>query len=275
MQTFNRNARSESLRENSEQNDANDYAFCDADERVEAFLDVYRRLEKALKSNRRYAQNNPYDNVIIRFSNSNEGKAYKESLDLIREIRNLLTHSPKVAGDYPVEPSPALYRILKEVLEIVKNPELAVNYAIRADQVFKTSLHENALNVMRKMESAGFSHVPVVIRDELLGVFSKTSIFSYIIKSGEKQIGTALKISDFLPYIDLNYPNGDRYEFATKDALAADVRDLFDMSLNRRSRRISAVFLTETGEPKAKLVGMITPWDILKNANDARSGAGK
>ena len=47
------------------------------------------------------------------------------------------------------------------------------------------------------------------------------------------------------------------------------------MSLNRRSRRISAVFLTETGEPKAKLVGMITPWDILKNANDARSGAGK
>ena len=49
MQTFNRNARSESLRENSEQNDANDYAFRDADERVEAFLDAYHRLEKALK----------------------------------------------------------------------------------------------------------------------------------------------------------------------------------------------------------------------------------
>ena len=275
MQTFNRSTRSKNLREKTEQDVANEDEFRDADERVEAFLDVYRRLEKALKSNRRYAQNNPYDNAIIRFSNSNEGKAYKESLDLIREVRNLLTHSPKVAGDYLVEPSPALYQILKEVLEIVENPELAVDYAIRADQVFKTTLHENALSVMRKMEAAGFSHVPVVVRDELLGVFSKTSVFSYIIKSGEKQVSAALKISDFLPYIGLNYPNGDRYEFAAKDALAADVRDLFDMSLNRRSRRISAVFLTETGNPNAKLIGMITPWDILKKAAGAGADAGK
>ena len=41
MQTFKRNARSESLRENSEQDDANDYAFRDADKRVEASIIEY------------------------------------------------------------------------------------------------------------------------------------------------------------------------------------------------------------------------------------------
>ena len=65
------------------------------------------------------------------------------------------------------------------------------------------------------------------------------------------------------------------FRSAAKDALAADVRDLFDMSLNRRSRRISAVFLTETGNPNAKLIGMITPWDILKKAAGAGADAGK
>lgn len=246
------------------------YEFRDVNEYVDAFLDAYRRLEKALKANQRYAPNTPYENPIVRFIGANEGKAYKEPLDLIREVRNILTHSPKIAGNYPIEPSPALFEILKEIINIIENPALAIDYAIHTDQIFKTSLHENALNIMRRMQAAGFSHVPVLVRDQLLGVFSKTSVFSYLLKNPGKSIDDSLLISDFLSYIDPDYPNGDRYEFTAKDALAADVRDLFDMSLNRKKRRISAVFLTETGDPKTKLYGMITPWDILKNPDSGR-----
>lgn len=250
-------------------NDA--YEYRDVDEYVDAFLDAYRRLEKALKANQRYAPNTPYENPIIRFIGSNEGRVYKEPLDLIREIRNILTHSPKIAGYYPIEPSPALFEILKEIVNVVENPALALDYAIPTDQIFKTSLHENALNIMRRMQSAGFSHVPVLVRDQLLGVFSKTSVFSYLLKNPGKSIDDSLLISDFLSYIDPSYPNGDRYEFVPKNALAADVRDLFDIGLSRKKHRISAVFLTETGDPKTKLYGMITPWDILKNPDVGRT----
>lgn len=238
----------------------------DAEEATEAFLDAYRRLESALKNNKRYAQNNPYENMTVRFSNSHEGKRYKSTLDLIREVRNLLTHSPKIDGDFPVEPSPALAEKLEEILYLVEHPELALDYAIRSDQIFKTSLQENALNVMRRMENAGFSHVPVVFRDELIGVFSKTCVFSYIIHSPDKKIDETLHIGDFSEYIDFAYPNGDRYEFVAKDAFAADIRDLFDIGLTPKGRRISAIFITENGEAKSKLLGMVTPWDILRNS---------
>lgn len=233
---------------------------------TEAFLDTYRRLEQALKNNKRYAQNNPYENAIVRFANTHEGKPYKISLDLIREVRNLLTHSPKIDGDFPIEPSSALYEKLEEILYLVEHPEPALNYAVRSDQIFRTSLQENALNVMRTMEKAGFSHVPVVFREKLIGVFSKTCVFSYLIHNVGKTVNETLAIGDFSRYIDFAYRNGDRYEFVAKDALAADIRDMFDISLNHRGRRISAVFITENGAAESKLLGMITPWDILRKA---------
>lgn len=229
------------------------------------FLDAYRRLEKALKQSKRYGTNNPYENPILRFVSSAEGKRYKNALDLIREVRNLLVHSPKVADEYPITPSEGLYDTLIEILELVENPEPALSFAIRAEQIFKTTLHENALVVMRAMEAAGFSHVPVVFRKELLGVFSKTCVFSYLINNADKKIDSSLMVGDFSKYIDFNYPNGDYYEFVPKDIPATDVRDMFDLTLARRPRRLSAVFITENGTRNSKLCGMITPWDILKN----------
>lgn len=233
-------------------------------ETTESFLDTYRRLEQALKNNKRYSQNNPYENAIVRFANSHEGRPYKISLDLIREVRNLLTHSPKIGDEFPIEPSAALHEKLTEILYLVEHPEPALSFAVPSDQIYKTSPQENALTVMRTMEKAGFSHVPVVVRSKMIGVFSKTSVFSYLIHRYAQAVDETLTIADFSEYIDFAYRNGDRYEFVAKDALAADVRDMFDISLNRRGRRISAVFITESGAADSELLGMITPWDILR-----------
>jgi hypothetical protein len=33
----------------------------------------------------------------------------------------------------------------------------------------------------------------------------------------------------------------------------------------KNQKRLSAVFITETGEPREKILGMITPWDLARD----------
>ena len=127
----------------------------------EVFLDLYNNLETKLKGRGSY-YNDRYESPIIRFSNSSEGKEYREELSTIRDIRNLLVHSPLVNGKYPVEPSDEIGAVLEEILEKVEQPKKAMNYATWADKIQKTRLDEEAYPVMRMMELRGFSHVPVV-----------------------------------------------------------------------------------------------------------------
>ncbi len=64
---------------------------------VDIFLDLYNTLEQTLKGKSRY-YNNRYESPIVRFQNSSDGKVYRDELESIRDIRNLLVHNPLIGG---------------------------------------------------------------------------------------------------------------------------------------------------------------------------------
>ena len=61
----------------------------------------------------------------------------RDKLDVCREIRNLLTHNPNLNGEPIVEPSQSVVEAMKEVLEFVKRPPLAMEFATKGEQVMK------------------------------------------------------------------------------------------------------------------------------------------
>jgi len=228
---------------------------------AELFLDLYKQLEQTLKGRNSY-YNSRYESPVIRFQNSSEGKAWRDELDTIRDIRNLLTHAPKVNGKYPVEPSEEIGAALQEILRSVEEPKKAIEYATWAEKILVTTPNSEVVPLMRMMELRGFSHVPVVKGEEVTGVFSTSTVFSYLIKNSYT-MADDMKVSAFGDLLKINNHSTEFFDFASRDALYSEILEMFDTNYKKREKRLAIIFITRNGRRNEKLEGLITPWDVL------------
>ncbi len=228
--------------------------------RVQEFLDLYKQLEEALEETYRNARRK-YSSVVIEYLRDDESAPVRDKLDICREIRNLLTHSANLGGEPIVEPSAHVVQALREVLDFVRRPPLALDYATKGEQVIKARLDQKVLRLMEVMDKNGFSHIPVMRDGEFYGVFSAGAVFRYQLGTGGKAITQDTTLRDLENYLDVGN-HMENYEFVPKNATYSSVRRIFER-VRGKNKRISVIFITETGQPGQRLLGMLTPWDVL------------
>lgn len=226
--------------------------------RTHEFLNLYKMIEDTLEE--RYArQGRRYSSVIMEFINSPEGEPWREQMDMCREIRNLMTHTADVGGESVITPAAGVVEILRSILEYVKRPPMALDYATRAGQILKVSQMDFVLPVMKAMQRRGFSHVPVMQGERMKGVFSVSTIFSDAIDGGQVDEKTRLK--DFAHLLPVENHVFEQYAFVSEQATLPEAQAAFD---RRDKKRMAALFVTRGGLPDGQLLGMITPWDVLR-----------
>ena len=155
--------------------------------RIDVFLDLYKQLEDALEDKYRNARRH-YSSVVFEFIKDTDSEPVRDKLEICREIRNLLTHSANLDGEPIVEPSAPVVAAMEEVLEFVRRPPLALEFATKGDQVMKAHMHQRVLRLMEVMDKNGYSHIPVMENGQFRGVFSVGTVFQYILQSGGKGI---------------------------------------------------------------------------------------
>ena len=202
--------------------------------------------------------------VVMEYLADPESEPVRQQLNLCREIRNLLTHNADAAGGAVVEPSKAVLDSLYAAIDYVQAPQPALSRATPGDQVLCTRYGENVLELMRKMQKRGFSHVPVIHRDGIAGVFSVRSVFEYMLKKGPFALDEQTRVTDFGRLLSLERTEGDRFLLLPKDASYLDVRSAFEEG-RARNNRLVAVFITENGQAGEPLLGLLTPWDVLRD----------
>ena len=126
----------------------------DGQSRIDEFLDLYKQMEDALEDKYRGTRRH-YSSVVFEFAKDYESGPVRDKLDVCREIRNLLTHNPNLNGEPIVEPSQSVVEAMKEVLEFVKRPPLAMEFATKGEQVMKASLNQKVLRLMEVMDKNG------------------------------------------------------------------------------------------------------------------------
>ena len=130
----------------------------EAARRIDGFLDLYKQLEDALEDKYRNARRH-YSSVVYEFEKDYESAPVRDKLEVCREIRNLLTHTANLDGEPVVEPSQPVVDALQEVLDFVKQPPLALEFATKGDQVMKAHMHQKVLRLMEVMDKNGYSHI--------------------------------------------------------------------------------------------------------------------
>ncbi len=233
--------------------------------RIDEFLDLYKQLEEALEEKYR-GQRRKFGSVVMEYSKDEESAPVRENLDTCREIRNLLTHSSNLGGEPILEPSEPLVEALRQILSFVKKPPLAMEFATRVEDMMMAGLDKRVLQVMAQMDKNGFSHIPVLRQGEFCGVFSAGVVFRYQLATGGRAIDRETTLRDMEQYLTVG-EHSENYEFVPKNATYGRVRKIFEQ-VKAKNKRVSVIFITENGRPGERLLGMLTPWDVLGRKNN-------
>lgn len=228
--------------------------------RAETFLSMFRVLEGLL--GRKYAeQGRKCPSVIMAYLQDAESEPVRRQLDLCREVRNLLTHNADAHGGPIIEPSQALLDELYEIISYVQKPQPALMFATRAEAILQAHPNDRALDVMRRMDRHGFSHAPLMADGRICGVFSVRAVFARCLAGGD--IGPDTRIYEFGGLTKLNA----RFMFMDERASYLEARAEFEKR-SGRDNRLAAIFITSTGDESGALMGMLTPWDVMRDMPD-------
>ena len=148
--------------------------------RSDTFLSMFRVLEGLLTQKYQGCDRHSAS-VVMEYINDPESEPVRTALNTCREIRNLLTHNADEDGQPLVEPSQSALDSLYQVIRYVQKPQPALMYATPVERVLRAYPNDRALDVMRRMEKHGFSHVPVMDDVRMRGVFSVRTVFLSLI----------------------------------------------------------------------------------------------
>ena len=228
---------------------------------TDQFLDLYKRIEYVGRA-AFFPQIGDNENIIGRLMNLPQLAKIKEELNYCRVVRNFLTHNPRVGGAYPIEPSAQIIKLLERVLAMLENPPKAIDYAIKRKQMLKVNPHDYAIDTMRRMREKAYTHVPVIEKGRLVGVFSDSVVNNYICGANHIEITDETPLSHFRHYYRLDAPDNQVYAFVPADTPLDVVEDIFQDYYKKR-QLISVVYITQNGKQNESILGMITPWDLL------------
>jgi len=229
--------------------------------RAETFLSMYRVLEGMLGE--KYSDANPKtSSVVMMYIQDAESEPVRQKLDLCREVRNLLTHNADKSGAPIVEPSQELLDDLYEIISYIEKPQSALVYSTKAENILRAHPNDRVLDVMKRMYKHGYSHIPVIDDDRIQGVFSKSTIFSYLIDKGG--IDTDTRIREMGKRMQTAGQRDSRYVYLPPETTYIDARRRFE-TMSGRNNRLAAIFITDTGDENGRLLGMLTPWDVMND----------
>lgn len=233
---------------------------------ADRFMDLYKELEERLKQ--LYEGKRLHNSsIVMHFMSTPEGKPFKDVLNTCREMRNILAHHTDIKGEAPFLPAQGTLDALREIIDYVSAPPLALDFATPGAQVICAHLADNARATMRRMLALGFSHIPVLDKGRLFGIFSVSTVFSYTLHTGQT-IAADTTITAFSPYLPVKNHATETFLFVKPTATLWEIREKLSKPQSSRKKRLAAVFITKNGSQDAPLLGMVTPWDVLGKLED-------
>ncbi len=227
-------------------------------EQAELFLDTYRRLETAAEH---LVGDDTRSSVIMRLARHRLFEKYRDELDYCRQVRNLLTHEAKIGGAYGVVPSDQLLLFLQKILRMVEHPPVVRDRMTPVDALLLARPDEPVAPLMARMKQKGVSHVPLLTNGVVTGIFSVDTVFEAALARPAGWNADAV-VQDFAPYLPISDQRENSYLFVAEDLELDLARDLFDTAYGR-NEQIKLLLVTRRGRPEEKLLGVVSPYDLL------------
>lgn len=231
---------------------------------ADEYIQKFKELESVVKDTFGL---NDWDSVSNFLSKRDEYRPFREEIKYCQEVRNLLQHKQKIGGEYPVEPSREMIVFLENLIDSLKNRKTCGEIMVPLERVFYRKRTDCVRETLLKMRDIPSGHVPILTDDErVFGVFTAVSFLNLIADRRGESIDSAFDFSSIEKYISLDHHDSEVYRYVKSSMYVDELRDIFTKTYSG-GKRISMVFVTENGKSSGKLLGTISPWDVLVKEN--------
>ena len=224
---------------------------------------IYNEIDAFLRKETRSDKNADHVYLIQEVSRNNKLVAkHQQDLRSFAQLRNIFVHNPFNAFADPIAtPNAEIVKHYAKIRDSLINPPKALSIAIPAQKIFTANLQSNLVDVLEIMEKNIFTHVPIIEDGAMVGILSESVIVSYIATNKDSIITKDMLVSDLGNYTEFENIKSETFSFVARDALLADIYDLFNQAI-KKHQRIGMVFITQHGKKEEKPLGIITAWDL-------------
>jgi len=229
------------------------------DPEISEFLQKFQKLEKLVKNYPGVENKITFRDALLRFSQINA--FVKGNFPLIEDLyslRNVFSH--KNRGIYIAKINNIALKKLDKIISELKNPPTVISRF--GCKVFQTDVNNDITQVMKVMHDRIYTQVPVWDRSKLVGVFSYTSFFEWLIERKEIENEPAFTKKVFSD-INAKYLNSPavNFQFIPERMSIYEIPPIFEKE-TRQSRRLDCLLITRNGKRNEKVTGIITSWDL-------------
>ncbi len=228
------------------------------------FVALYNQLDAYMRSQLQVERYVDHSTLLREMSQKNRVFSdYLQDLRMFADVRNMLVHNPyKKDADPLIFPHAYIVKRYEEIINLVLHPPKALSVAIPRTIIFTATLESLIQELMNTMAEKNYTHIPIIKDDRMIGIFSENTLLSYLVTNQEGIILKDATVADFIEFIKIEKHINEYFEFVSRSTLLSEVEEIFHKGLVDK-KRIAVVYITETGKNTEKILGMITPWDIV------------
>lgn len=223
-----------------------------------SFLEKFKLLEARL---RKIAHSTDKDNFYTILSKVEKiNYLVKKKRDILLDLnalRNVLAHSDR--EKYIAEIKKEAYLEIDNIVNLLDNPpSIGIFFNKR---VYSVDTDEILEIVIKNMQKNIYTHVPVYKDNKFYGVFSETSIFSWLvdcIQSGRADFYKPQMKSVKREYL---FCETNKIEFVAENTSIFTIPERFNNAITKKTR-LGALIITKTGDKDESPIGIITAWDL-------------
>lgn len=227
----------------------------------ERFIYAYNRIEKEMQ--KLSGLNNgfmPFSRLIDKTKGNNAIiRRYEMDLREFGDLRNAIVHS-RTGKDFVIaEPHASIVEMIEQIDKELSEP-LTVGQMYRR-RVHTMQAHDTLEAALRLMKEKHFNQIPIYDRREFVGLVTPTGITYWLTDQA-----TGQNISWEMPTlydIYLHEKHRKSYAFIKASQTVYEAEEYFKKAFSR-GRRMEALLITEHGRPHEKLLGIITPLDLVR-----------
>lgn len=224
------------------------------------FVIAYNRIEKALAEKVNETGFQPFYRLLdkARIKNS-VVRNYEGDLREFGDLRNAIVHH-RTGIDYVIaEPHDDIVELIEMIERKISNP-LSVG-ALFGCKVHTLQASEPLTAALKLMQDNKFSQVPIYEEGAFKGLITAAGITYWL--AGQS---TEDSISREIPTLSDVYNYEKRKEsfvFVERGLSVYEAEDYFKRAISKGTR-LEALLITENAGHDEKLIGIITPYDLLK-----------
>lgn len=226
---------------------------------TDIFIEKYKELEMTAVTEFNLKEDG---RAIYELERMEQFEDIQPQLYYCRNVRNLLQHNAKYSETFAVQPSQEMIDFITDTIHRIKNPTKCLSIATPFGKLYWRTIDSNVVSTMKTMKEHGYSHVPILSNNKVVGIFSENSIFNYLMSQDTMTIDEDLRFKDIKDFLSLQGRKSHKYVFMDRDAYLPKAEKVFEKAF-RKGERIAMILITEKGSPNERLLGVITAWDVL------------